>query len=375
MGVDLDAPNIDRLMAALRRQVPDRVPLLEMGVFSPTLDDLIGRSTSSAQGELTTVARIAHEQASRGSVLPRLVSEYPQPANNMTLSPEEYVTLCRNASFDAMVVYLSWYGLHGFLGTRGEYPDWEDLDRMVPPPHMSTVRDHLQRYIDAASDTGIGVGAIVHGCYARTAEAIGFENLALKLYDDVAFVETVMDIYASYARDVAETVADMDIAFFWIFDDIADNNGCQIRPSMLEQLWFPRMQRILEPIKAKKIPILYHCDGNLKDVIPMAIRLGVDALQPIQPNCNDIYEIKRSFGDRLCLIGNVDISGVLVFGSPEEVRADARRHIERLGPGGGYVLGSGHSITSDVPPANFRAMRDAARRFGRYPIKPGPGSR
>jgi hypothetical protein len=367
--MNLAEPDIDRLLAALAHRVPDRVPLLEMGVFSPTLEHLIGSSPAGGlTGVLNPVERAAYERGATSSVLPQLVFEYPQPPNNMTITPGEYVTLCRRASFDAMVVYVSWYGLHGFLSSRGEYADWADLERMVPPPSMEDVRRHVQKYIDEARGTNIGVGVIVHSCFARAAEAIGFENLALKLYDDLPFVEHVFDLFTAYAVSVAETVADMDISFFWVFDDIADNHGCQINPQTLAQLWLPRTRRVLAPIRARSIPILYHCDGNLRDVIPMALQLGIDALQPIQPNCNDIYALKKQFGDRLCLIGNLDIAGVLAFGTPAEVAADTRKHISGLAQGGGYVVGSGHSITSDVPPPNFMSMVEAVLRYGRYPI-------
>jgi uroporphyrinogen decarboxylase len=366
--VNLAEPDVQRLLAALKHRAGDRVPVLEMQVFSPTLDHVIGHSLGGKAEDATPIGRAAMEHGGRGAVEPQFFFQYPQPVNNLTVTPEEYATFCQRSSIDAMVVWLSWSGLHEFIGTRGEYSDWGDLEKMVPAPDMAAVRDHLNRYIDVARGTNLGVGAIVHGCYARASEAIGFENLALKLYDDRAFVEKVLDTFTEYAVHVAETVADMDISFFWLFDDIADNNGCQISPAMLEALWSPRTERILAPIRAKGLPVVYHCDGNLRDVIPMALRLGIDAIQPIQPNCNDIYAIKKQFGDRLCLIGNLDIGGVLAFGTPADVTADAREHISRLGPGGGYVLGSGHSITAEIPPANFVSMVNAAVRFGRYPM-------
>ena len=54
------------------------------------------------------------------------------------------------------------------------------------------------------------------------------------------------------------------------------------------------------------------------------------------------------------------------MGTPEEVRQDTRIHIEALGPGGGYIVGSSHSVTDDVPPENFQAMIEATWEFGRY---------
>ena len=89
-------------------------------------------------------------------------------------------------------------------------------------------------------------------------------------------------------------------------------------------------------------------------------------MHPIQPNCNDIYAYKKEYGSDLCLIGNIDLAGVLTFGTPAEVRKDTIKHIDALAPGGGYVVASSHSVTDDVPPENYQAMIQAAWEQGRY---------
>jgi uroporphyrinogen decarboxylase len=80
----------------------------------------------------------------------------------------------------------------------------------------------------------------------------------------------------------------------------------------------------------------------------------------------DIYEVKERWGDQLTLIGNMDIAGPLAFGTPEDVIADTKEHLERLMPGGRYIAASSHSIVDDIPPANFRAMLDTIHEYGRY---------
>ena len=68
----------------------------------------------------------------------------------------------------------------------------------------------------------------------------------------------------------------------------------------------------------------------------------------------------------MCFMGNIDLAGLLVYGTPQEVREDTKRHIEKLASGGGYIVGSSHSITDDVPPENYRAMIEATWEYGRY---------
>ena len=94
---------------------------------------------------------------------------------------------------------------------------------------------------------------------------------------------------------------------------------------------------MLEPLHARGIPVTFHSDGMIEPVIPLIISLGFCSLNPLEPYGMNIYDIKRRFGDRICLVGNLDIAGPLAFGTPEEVRRDTIEHLERLAPGGGYV--------------------------------------
>ena len=367
VNMSLRESNIDRLLRAFTGRKPDRVPLHEFLVHSPTLEFVMGRTLAGGEaGVYTTADVIEYEKKTAEKTRrPHVIAQEARTLSTLTITPAEYLEFCQRSSIDAMVVPLSYTGQEGLL-TRGQITDWQDLDRMIPPPDMGTVRQYLQQYIDVARGTGVGVAAWVHSCFARTYELLGFENFAVKLFDDRAFIEHVMNVFTTYSTAVAEMVAEMEISYFWVADDIADSRSLLISPPMIEELWLPRTERILAPLKAKKIPIAYHCDGDLKDVLPLAFRLGVNALQPFQPNCNDIYDLKRRYGDRICLMGNLDIAGPLAFGTPEEVAEDTRQHIEALSPGGGYVLGSSHSITPAVKPENFTAMVETVIQYGAY---------
>ena len=82
----------------------------------------------------------------------------------------------------------------------------------------------------------------------------------------------------------------------------------------------------------------------------------------------DINAVKREFGSRLSIIGNIDLGYTLTRGTPEEVRAEVRQRIHDLAPGGGYAVASSNSVPEYVPLANFTAMRQATFEYGRYPI-------
>ncbi|MDP7285985.1 MAG: uroporphyrinogen decarboxylase family protein [Dehalococcoidales bacterium] len=89
--------------------------------------------------------------------------------------------------------------------------------------------------------------------------------------------------------------------------------------------------------------------------------------------CSSIHvagyqKLKAHFGDRLSFWGGIDTQRVLPNGTPEEVKAEVRRRIRDLAPGGGYVLAAVHNIQPDVPVENILAMFEAGREYGRYPI-------
>jgi uroporphyrinogen decarboxylase len=107
--------------------------------------------------------------------------------------------------------------------------------------------------------------------------------------------------------------------------------------------------------------VFHHVDGNLMTMMPGLIDMGIDILNPIEPcaGLQDIYELKARYGDRITLCGNIDVDGVLMHGSTEEVTRDVHEHIDRLGGGGGYICASSHDLHQLVPLENYYAMRDA----------------
>jgi uroporphyrinogen decarboxylase len=140
-------------------------------------------------------------------------------------------------------------------------------------------------------------------------------------------------------------------------------------------------RRMLKPIHADyiafirertKAKVLFHTDGDVFDLLDDFIEVGVDVLNPVQASAggmSDFAGLKRRFGERLVFCGGMDTHRVLPQGTPDEVRAEVRRVIDTLGPGGGLMLGAVHTVMGDVPPENVLAMVDEAVSYGRYPLR------
>jgi uroporphyrinogen decarboxylase len=101
----------------------------------------------------------------------------------------------------------------------------------------------------------------------------------------------------------------------------------------------------------------------------MILETGVDAINPLEPVAGmDIARVKQRYGERVCLIGNIDCGDLLCSHTPEKVTAVVRETIRQGGEKGGYILSSSNTIHSSVKPENYRAMIEAGHRFGSYPF-------
>ena len=141
-----------------------------------------------------------------------------------------------------------------------------------------------------------------------------------------------------------------------------------IDPKYIRRFLFPHMEEMCSAAHDAGIPFIYHGCGNVGPFIDDLVAMGVDALHPIEPKALDIYELKRKLDGKMALIGNIDVGEMLTLGNKELIEEDVRRHIERLAPGGGYVISSSNSITHYVPIDNYRHMPDCIRRYGVYPV-------
>jgi len=152
-------------------------------------------------------------------------------------------------------------------------------------------------------------------------------------------------------------------------DDIAFNTGLLVNPKYLRKYVFPWYKKMGKICHEKGVGFIFHSDGDCTEAMEDLIDCGFHGFNPIQPNAMDIVEVKRRWGKKLCLIGNINLDSTLTLGTPDDVRAEVYERIRTIGPGGGYMVSSSNSITDYVPVANMRALLDATYEFGKYPIQ------
>jgi len=192
-------------------------------------------------------------------------------------------------------------------------------------------------------------------------------NMAMRPKFAQALLERIAQSCEEIMTGFLAAVGDQ-IDIIKIGDDLGTESSLLISPQMYRQMLKPIHAAFMRSIKSQtSARVFFHTDGDVFPLIDDFIEIGVDILNPIQTSAGkmaNLEELKRRYGKDLVFCGAIDTKRILPSGTPEEVRDEVRRAIDILGPGGGYMVSSVHTIMNDVPPENILAMVDAVLEYG-----------
>ncbi len=200
----------------------------------------------------------------------------------------------------------------------------------------------------------------------------GLENFLYDLASDLDFVEDLLDHTMNHSLVLSKELVKMGVDILWWGDDFSTETGPVMKPELFRRLLKPRYARAFGELRKlnKDIKIAFHCDGKVEWALDDLVEVGVDIINPLQPDANDVAAVKKRYWKKLSVWGNVDTRRVMSQGSAEEVVEEVKNVIRTLSPGGGHLLSSNHTIQS-TPRAldNTIAYYWAAHAFRGYPIR------
>jgi uroporphyrinogen decarboxylase len=347
------APDYHRILTTIGHAEPDRVPLVELGVDPSIKRQFLGRPVENMRDEVDFWWRAGYDYC------------YVRPNYDYAGTPPAVAvgtTMFGKSEAEAETISTTRAGL---VHTRA------DLDT-YPWPDPATIDYATITGAGECLPQGMGIISGVGGIFTRTWMILGYEHFCLSLADDPDLVAEVLNRVARIQCAVLRRVVKLPHVFaIWYGDDLAYTEGLLAAPRTMRKLLFPWLEELASIAHDARMPFIMHTDGKLWDIMDDLVALGLDALHPIEPKAMDIGEVKRRYGRRRALFGNIDLGYTLTRGTPDEVRAEVRQRIRELAPGGGYAVGSSNSITRYVPMANYDALRNATLQYGRYPIDLG----
>jgi uroporphyrinogen decarboxylase len=176
-------------------------------------------------------------------------------------------------------------------------------------------------------------------------------------------IKKISDFFIEYHGRCFEA-AKGKIDFTQVTDDWGSQTGLLSDISIFDEFYRSEMQQGIDLAHAHNIKVLHHNDGDCRPLLPRLVEMGIDILNPIQWSCGnwDLAELKEKYGKDICFHSAVDNQNTLPFGSPEDVRKEAKNLIETLGSDRtGFILGPCHNLQSNTSVENILALYDANR--------------
>ena len=222
--------------------------------------------------------------------------------------------------------------------------------------------DHLETRVESLHAHGYPVSGWCQRIFQTAWYLRSREQLFLDFHESPAMAEAILERVTQISRSLAVRVAEAGVDVLKMADDIGMQDRMMISPTMWRRWIKPRAASVFAAARKvnPRLHIAYHTDGHFEPVIPDLIDIGVNILNTVQPECMDVFKVKRQWGREVSLMGTVGVQSTLRFGSPAEVRDMVKEQIEVLGRDGGFFLSPSNCIEPDVPWDNLIAFFDAA---------------
>lgn len=244
-----------------------------------------------------------------------------------------------------------------------------DLEKWTPPDPDDPFR---YEKIKATVDRFGGERAIIlqmRDVWSGPRDYIGYAQLFINLKECPEMVEGVVRKCVDHYIRVIQRSAELGVNIVFSGDDVADSRGPMFAPALWENLFLPHYRRLVQAIHEVGLYHWKHSDGNMYPLLDSIVAAGSDGVDPIDPlGGMELSVVKARYGDRVAIKGNVDQTELLMYGPPEKVVEEVKACIRDAGAGGGYVCSSSNSIHSGVDPELYRVMVETIHHYGRYPL-------
>lgn len=196
----------------------------------------------------------------------------------------------------------------------------------------------------------------------------GMVEFSYRLADEPETVKRHAEAMVDGALDRAARLRDHGgLDGFALCSDYCLNTGPFLSPAQFGEFVAPCLARLIAGYRGMGFYTIKHTDGNILPILDQLVQADPHALHSLDPQGGvDIAEVKARYGDRVCLIGNVNC-GLLDTGTDEEAAASARYALRHGMPGGGYVFSTSNCIYTGMRLSRYEQMLDIWRAEGNYP--------
>lgn len=283
------------------------------------------------------------------NLLPSAPSLYKQPVNQM----------------EGMREWIDEWGTGWKDDGHGEktdsYPlvDGYDGKYIIPDPY------HPMRFVDCDKNLEVRGDLYVRGSvWATLFERLwmlrGFENMLMDPYLDETNFCKLRDRIVEFNLAVVDQLIRRKADAIFFCDDWGSQKALLMNPGDWRKFYKPSYKRMFERVRSGGAHVWMHLCGNITEILPDLIDIGLNVLNPVQPQAMDVKQLSKEFGGQVCFNGGVDVQGTMIHGFPGDVKREVRKLVEFFGKfNGGYIGGTSHSIMPETPLDNITALYEA----------------
>ncbi len=378
-----DSPGMPDFDNRLRRVLlceglPDRVPLVEPGIYTAAKERFLGRPIRSLRDEAEFWARAGYDSLQVTAGMREIVDaaihhsgtgQYEAPAGESEAVHAAKAYAVSRLGGQRLTSQLEAGERHWAPTHTGVIADEKDFDEF-PWPEPQDINYTTFEEARSALPPGMKIIPFAGAIFSTVSLMMGMENFFIQLAQGQPLVEAIFERVGAFQLSVVENLLAFEmVGAIWINDDMGASTATLVNPKYYRRYVFPWYERIAERVHAKGLPLMFHSDGCIYAILEDLVRIGFDAIHPIEPKAMDIRRVREMVGPGVCLIGNVDLAFPLGTGTPDDVEAAVCDLMRTMAPGGGYCLSSANSIPEYVPYENWLALRNAGLRYGKYPIQ------
>lgn len=372
----------ERIFSAFYLEEPDRVPIFELAVNAIVAEKIVGRKYPPIQAnppwpETFEMDRDEMVKSSvRGHILCYkklhfdMLSVFPSPPIDFKpILPEENVII---DEWGVAYRYVPETDQAFVIDYPIKVP--EDVEKFsIPDPNADGRTDVPELALKMARKEDLAVSCWLPGlCEFTVANLMGLRSFAFFLHKSPNLLERILDPLTIFIAELGKAIIDAGVEILWFGNDTANRNGPFLPPHLHKKFFVPRLKKIVDTFHKKGAKVIMHSCGEVNPLMEDFLSIGVDAVHPLEPQAGmDIAQIKRSYGDKVCIMGNIDVSHTLPFGSEDDVKNEVIEKIKSCAPSGGYVLTSSNSIFKAIPVQNVMAMVKTCLSHGIYPMGGG----
>jgi uroporphyrinogen-III decarboxylase len=386
----------ERMLTAMNHEEPDRVPVMGLIMDPATVNQILGKQPADLVGLLKqpehrdAIADLLNDDAFWNRTYFSNFAGALESAIKLDFDANwtiyAFMQLVEDPSSDLGLVWNDAFGRvwemgsddkgnmlinysRGLCQTEEQWEAWVERRAPLFDQVIANATVFHKQLVDVYGDRILPLGYAGPGIFENSWQPMGFVNFTRFVYEKPEFVRRVVEFMTDFYLRYLEGVMQSGVEIVLGGDDLGQKTGPLMRPAVIEKLYGESYRRISDLVHRRNKKFIFHSCGQIYPFLDKFVDWGFDGIITMEPTAGmELAKVREQVGHKLVLIGNLDVSHLLVRGSQQEVEDAVKKALRDAAVGGGYILSAAHSHPF-VDPQRLEWMVDATHRFGRYPIR------